>query len=118
MKYLKQLAIILAFSWASELLHAWIPLPVPAAIYGMVLLLGAFAGNVLKVEDVKEAGSFLVSLLPLLFVVPAVGLLGCWDLIRENLVPIGVIIILSTVVTFGVAGTVTKLCQKGGDKHD
>lgn len=118
MKYLKQLTIILAFSWAGELLHVWIPLPVPAAIYGMMLLLVALAGKVLKVEAVKAAGSFLVSLLPVLFVVPAVGLLGCWDLIRENLVPIAVIIVLSTVVTFGVAGTVTKLCRRGGNDHD
>ncbi len=118
MKYLKQLAIILAFSWAGELLHGWIPLPVPAAIYGMVLLLGALAGNVLKVEDVKETGSFLVSLLPVLFVVPAVGLLGCWDMIRDTLLPIGLIIVLSTIVTFGVAGTVTNLLRKGGRNDD
>lgn len=115
MKYLKQLAIILAFSWSGELLNAWIPLPVPAAIYGMVLLLACLWGKLLKVEDVKEAGSFLVSLLPVLFVVPAVGLLGCWDLIRENLLPIVLILIVSTVVTFAVAGTVTRLCRKEED---
>lgn len=115
MKYLKQLAIILAFSWAGELLHVWIPLPVPAAIYGMVLLLAFLWGKLLKVEDVKEAGSFFVSLLPVLFVVPAVGLLGCWDLIRENLLPIVLILIISTMVTFAVAGTVTRLCRKEED---
>lgn len=117
MKYLKQLAIILAFSWAGELCHAFFPLPIPAAIYGMVLLLASLWLKIIQVEDVKAAGSFLVSLLPVLFVVPAVGLLGCWELIRENLLPIVLILIVSTVMTFAVAGTVTHLCRKE-ERHD
>lgn len=112
MKYLKQLAIILAFSWAGELCHALLPLPIPAAIYGMVLLLICLWTNLVKVEDVKAAGSFLVSLLPVLFVVPAVGLMNCWELIRESLLPIGLIILISTVVTFAVAGNLTRIFRK------
>ena len=34
MKYLKQLVIILLFSFLGELLQELLPLPVPAAIYG------------------------------------------------------------------------------------
>lgn len=112
MKYLKQLAIILAFSWAGELCHALLPLPIPAAIYGMILLLICLWTKLVKVEDVKAAGSFLVSLLPVLFVVPAVGLMNCWELIRESLLPIGLIILISTVVTFAVAGTLTRIFRK------
>lgn len=112
MKYLKQLAIILAFSWAGEMCHDLLPLPIPAAIYGMVLMLLCLWTKLVKVEDVKAAGSFLVSLLPVLFVVPAVGLMNCWDLIRESLLPIGLIILISTVVTFAVAGTLTRIFRK------
>ena len=38
MKYIKQLAVILAVSFAGEGLNRLIPLPVPAGIYGIVIL--------------------------------------------------------------------------------
>ena len=115
MKYMCQFGIILLLSLAGDLCHALIPLPIPASIYGMILLLIAFALKFLKVEDIKECGSFLVSLLPLLFVIPTVGLMGCWDLIRDDILKIAVLIIVTTVVTLGISGILTKLFQKGGN---
>lgn len=117
MKYLCQFAIILLFSLAGDLCHALLPLPIPASIYGMVLLLLAFASKRLKIESVKATGSFLVSLLPLLFVAPTVGLMGCWDLIRTDPLKIGILILATTVLTFGVSGLLTKLFCKGGSEH-
>lgn len=118
MKYIRQLSIILLFSLGGDLCHALLPFPIPASIYGMVLLLAALGLKFLKVEAVKETGAFLVSLLPLLFVVPTVGLMACWDLIRGDLLRISILIIVTTVLTFGVSGCLTKLLRKGGDGHD
>ena len=39
MKYIKQLAIILAVTAVGEILKYLLPLPVPASIYGLVLML-------------------------------------------------------------------------------
>ncbi|MBR6762924.1 MAG: CidA/LrgA family protein [Clostridia bacterium] len=116
MKYVCQLGIILGFSLAGELLAALVPLPVPAAIWGMVLLLAALLTRFLRVEAVGEVGRFLVTILPLLFVVPTVGLMACFDLVFANLVPILVILVVGTVVTFGVGGLVTKIFTRGGDR--
>ena len=38
-KYIFQFARILAFCFLGEVLHAVLPLPVPASVYGLVLLL-------------------------------------------------------------------------------
>ncbi len=118
MKYLRQFAIIMLFTLVGELCQALLPLPIPGSIYGMVLLLLAFALKILKVEAVKETGSFLVSILPVLFVAPAVGLVACWDLIRPDLIKIAILIVVTTVITFGVSGLLTKLFSKGGESHD
>lgn len=118
MKYLRQFAIIMLFTLAGELCQALLPLPLPGSIYGMVLLLLAFALRILKIEAVREAGSFLVSILPVLFVAPAVGLVACWDLIRPDLIKIAILIAVSTVITFGVSGLLTRLFSKGGENHD
>ena len=118
MKYIRQFAIIMLFSLLGELCHLMLPIPIPASIYGMVLLFLFLALGLLMVDAVKETGSFLVSLLPLLFVVPTVGLMGCWDLIREDLLQIAILIVVTTILTFGVSGMLTKLFYKDGDGHD
>ena len=117
MKYIRQLGVILLLSLAGDLCHALIPLPIPASIYGMVLLFIAFSLRFLKPEDVKETGSFLVSLLPLFFVIPTVGLMGCWNLIRAEVFNIVALIIVTTILSFGISGILTRFFQKGGDEN-
>lgn len=117
MKYLRQFGVILGFSVLGELCHWLIPWPIPASIYGMAFLFAALGLKLVPMKWVKESGSFLVNILPILFVSPAVGLLGCWDVVAEQAVPIAVIIGVSTVATFAVAGWVTQLLlvkKKGG----
>lgn len=50
------------------------PLPVPASVYGLVLMLGALASGILKLEQVEEAADFLVEIMPVMFVPAGVGL--------------------------------------------
>ena len=117
MKYLKQVAMILLFSLLGEVCRYLIPLPVPASIYGMVLMFAALSLKIVKLEQVKDAGSFLTSILPILFVAPLVSLIDYWPLLRENLIPLAIIAAGTTVSTFAVAGLVTKWMM-GGKRHD
>lgn len=117
MKYIGQFGIIILFSLAGEACHALLPFPIPASLYGLALLLLALAVKLLKVEQVKETGSFLVSLLPLLFVAPTVGLMACWDQIKHSLVGIVIVVVVTTVLVFAVAGWLTKVLRKGGDDN-
>lgn len=118
MKYLSQFCIILGFTLLGEALQRLIPLPIPASVYGLTLLFIALCLKIVKVEQVKETGGFLSSLLPLLFVSPSVGIVDCWALIQPNLLTIALLIVASTAITFGVAGRLTQALQKkGGAKH-
>ena len=117
MKYLKQIALIVLFSFLGEGCRALIPLPVPASIYGMVLMFAALSLKIIRLEQVGEAGRFLTSILPVLFVAPLVSLMDCWPLLRENLLPLAVITVVTTVTTFAAAGFVTKWMM-GGKKDD
>ena len=115
MKYIKQLFWILLFSGIGELLQAVIPLPIPAAIYGLVLLLCALSTGLLKAEKIADVARFLIAIMPLLFVAPAVSILAYWDLIAPNVVAIVLVMTLSTVIVFAVSGLVTKWL--GGGKN-
>ena len=119
MKYLSQFCVILGFTFVGEALQRLIPLPIPASVYGLVLLFLSLCLGFVKLEQVKDAGHFLTSILPILFVAPTVSIVEHWALIRPRLLPIGLLIVGSTVLTFGISGRVTQaIMKKGGKKHD
>ena len=116
MKYLTQFVLIMGFTLLGEALQRLIPLPIPASVYGLLLLFAALCLKVVKLEQVKETAGFLTSILPILFVSPAVGIVEDWALIREDLLAILLLLVASTVLTFGVAGrTAQAFLKKGGD---
>lgn len=119
LQYIKQVFIILAFTAMGELLAHLIPLPIPAAIYGLLLLLTALCTGLLKPEKIAETAHFLVNILSLLLIAPTVNFLSYWGIIAPNLVPICIIVVVSTFVVFTVSGLVTKalLQKKGGTKN-
>lgn len=107
MKYIKQLAVILAVSFAGEGLNRLIPLPVPAGIYGIVILFLLLVTKALPLSAVEETGDFLVEIMPLMFIPAAVGIIDSWDGIKSSVLAYGIIILVSTVIVMGVAGKVT-----------
>ena len=119
MKYLNQFLIILGFSLCGEALYRFIPLPVPASVYGIALLFLALCVKLIRVEDVKDAGGFLTSILPVLFVSPAVGILENWMLIKGVVVPMVLLILASTVLIFGISGRIAQaFLEKEEKNHD
>lgn len=119
MKYLSQFLIILGFTLAGEALQRIVPLPIPASVWGLALLFTALCLKIVKLEQVKQTGGFLTSILPILFVAPTVGIVEYWELIRSQLLPIALLILATTVLTFGISGGVAQfLCTKGGKNHD
>ena len=119
MKYLSQLCIILGFTLLGEALQRLLPLGIPASVYGLVLLFLALCAGLVKLPQVKEAGTFLTSILPLLFVAPTVGIVEHWSLIQPRLLSICLLILSSTVLVFGVSGAMTQhLIGKGESGND
>ena len=116
MKYLSQFLIILGFTLTGEALQRMIPLPIPASVYGLTLLFLALCLKIVKVDQVKQTGAFLTSILPILFVSPAVNIVDDWALIQNDLLPIVLIMMGSTFLTFGISGRIAQwMLQKGGD---
>lgn len=118
MNFFAQFLYILLFTGLGELLAAVIPLPIPAAIYGLVLMLIALCTGILKAENIDRPAHFLIAILPLLFVAPGVSILRHWNVVRSEIAAICVITVVSTVITFGVSGLVTKLLLKKEDKKN
>ena len=75
MKYVKQFGIILLISFAGEALNYLLPLPVPASIYGLVLMFLCLQLRVFRLEDVRDTALFLIEIMPLMFIPAATGLM-------------------------------------------
>lgn len=119
MKYIRQFLWILLFSFAGELLKYVIPLPVPASIYGLLLLLLALVTGILRLESVKETSKFLIEIMPLMFIPAAVGLLESWDALSGIFIQVLTATVVSTVLVMGVSGMVTQalIRKKRGGKR-
>ena len=121
MKYFRQFFLILAISFAGEILHMVLPLPVPASIYGLVLMLLALVTGIVKIEQVKDTAVFLIEIMPVMFIPAgaAVGLLDSWSVLRPTIVPVIVITVLTTIIVMVVTGRVTQnVIRKGREKEE
>ena len=108
MRYLFQFGRLLAFCFAGEVLHAVLPLPVPASVYGLLLLLLALCSGIVRLEQVRETGLFLTGIFPLLFVPAAAGVMELWAELGVMLLPAVVAIVPVTVLVFAAAGRTTQ----------
>ena len=109
-KLLRQFLVIMAVSFVGEILHAVLPLPIPASIYGLVLMLALLMTGALKLDTVEDAGKFMIEIMPVKFI-PAGGEL------KAVLVPVLVITLVSTIVVMIVSGRVTQAVIRLEKKH-
>lgn len=116
MKYIRQFFIILFISFLGEIVHALLPLPVPASIYGLVIMLLALKSGVVKLSSVDGAGRFLIEIMPLTFIPAAAGIINSWEVLRPVIIPMIIITVISTIAVMGVSGRVTQAFIKRGEK--
>lgn len=117
MRYIKQFAIILAVTCVGEILKYFIPLPIPASIYGLVLMLVLLMTRRVRLESVKETAEFLIEIMPMMFIPAAVGLLVSWEQLRPILIPVVAITVVSTFVVMIVTGKVTDFLARDRVEH-
>jgi len=103
-KYVFQFLRILAFCFLGEVLHSLLPLPVPASIYGLALLLASLRMGLVRLEQIKETAGFLTAVFPLLFLPGAVGIMDLGSLLAEIWLPAALAVVLVTVLVMAAAG--------------
>lgn len=118
MNYIKQFLIILGITFLGEILKAVLPLPVPASIYGMLILLIALMTGVLKLESIKAVSKFLIEIMPLMFIPAGVGLMASWDVLSPMLASVVIIVFVTLLTVLGVSGWVAQLVIRRDRKKE
>lgn len=115
MKYLQQAVMIAAITFAAEIVKYFVPLPVPASIYGLLLLFILLKTGILKLEQIEDVGGLLLELMPLLLVPASVSFLTVLDTIQEMLLPVLIMGLVGTTVVMVVTGAVSQgIIRRGG----
>ncbi len=118
-KYLKQFLIILGITFIGEILKMFLPLPIPASIYGMVIMLAGLMTGIIKYESVKETGKFLIEIMPIMFIPAGVGLINSWGTLNAILVPALLITVIAVITVMGATGWISQfIIRKSGNSKN
>ncbi len=117
MKYIIQIGIISGISFVAEILHVLLPLPVPASVYGLLILLILLLTGIVKEDYIKETADFLLAIMPLFFVPASVALITAVDSIRGNVLKLFIMCLVSTVAVMAVTGGVSQFIVRLSGKQ-
>ena len=117
MKYMRQFGIIMLVTCIGEILKYLIPLAIPSSIYGLCLMMVLLVTGIVKVDDVKESGTFLIEIMPLMFIASGVGIVVYWKQLKTMLIPLIIITFVSTVLVIGCVRKSNPVCDKRGRKN-
>ena len=116
-KIICQIAIIFTICWISQIVEAVLPFPFPASVIGMVLLLILLLVRALKVDHIREKSDFLLSNMAFFFIPAGVSIINYFDILAGSLVPLLVICLVSTLLTFAVTAWAVQLTRHLMDRR-
>lgn len=108
---LKSIAQIMGFIVYSMLINqlvAWLHLPVPGSILGIVLLFLMLQLKIIKLEWVDLGAKWLLAEMLLFFIPPVVGVMEYKELMLANGLRIAAVILLSILAVMVVTGVLAE----------
>ena len=111
----------MGITFVAEIIKYFVPLPVPASIYGLVLLFLLLKCGILKLRQIEDVGGLLLELMPVLLVPASVSFLTVLDTIQVMLLPVLIMGFLGTIVVMMVTGLISqKIIQwsRKGKDHE
>ena len=118
MKYVKEIVIIFGITMVGELLNMFIPLPVPAGVYGLFILLGGLCTKVISLSDVEVTGNLLLDLMPVMFIPAAVGIIDKIEELKAIMIPMLIITFVTTFIVMTITGKTAEWIIKRQKKRE
>ncbi|MBS5547620.1 MAG: CidA/LrgA family protein [Oscillospiraceae bacterium] len=109
MNIMGELALIFGICLVGEGVAALLPVAFPASVISMVLLMVLLLTGVVKDRHIQTASHFLVANMAFFFLPSFVGLLEHIELLKSQLVPLLLIIVLTTPVVYLITGWTVRL---------
>ena len=108
-------ALLVVCNEAGNWLSDTLALPVPGTVIGILILLAGLLATGHVPDPLRRMTAFLLSHLNLFYVPAGVGLMGYIALLRRDLLPIAVALVVSTLLAMAVGALVFRWAAKGDD---
>lgn len=119
-KLLHGLAILLALQWLSTEIIAFLGIPFPPPLLGMLILTALLCTGVIKESYIEDICTALIDKMALLFLPAGVSMILYLDVIKAELLPISLTVILSSVIILCSTALVLEMLlrkkEKGGQQ--
>ena len=119
-KLLHGLAILLALQWLSTEIITFLGIPFPPPLLGMLILTALLCTGVIKENYIEDICTALIDKMALLFLPAGVSMILYLDVIKAELLPISLTVILSSVIILCSTALVLEILlrkkEKGGQQ--
>ena len=110
-KLLVQIGIVFGICLIGELISKLLPFVFPSSVISMILLFLLLC-KLLKVEHIQEKGDFLLKNMAFFFIPSGVALIEQVDVLKAKLVPLLLVCLITTVLTFFVSAMTIRLVTR------
>ena len=122
MEIIVQIGIVFGVCLVGQFISCCLPVAVPASVIGMLLLLLLLCFRILKPHHIEKKSNFLLSNMAFFFIPAGVGIMDNYSYVKGNILPLLLVCLITTVLTFGVTAatvtTVIKLQDRMREKAD
>ena len=119
-KLLQGLSILLALQWLSTEVIAFLGIPFPPPLLGMLILTALLCTGAIKENYIEDICTALIDKMALLFLPAGVSMILYLDVIKAELLPISLTVILSSIIILCSTALVLEMLlrkkEKGGQQ--
>lgn len=115
MKILRQILIIFAVCALGTLAGQYILFP--SSILSLLILLVLLVSGIIKTRQIKETSEFILENMAFFFIPAGVKIMDSFSEFSQSIVPILLIVIITTILTFTVAFVTVAGIMRLMDKH-
>ena len=74
--------------------------------------------KIIKLDDVKSVGKFLIEIMPVMFIPAGVGLMSSWGTLKPVLLPVSIITVVVIIAVMLAAGWVSQIVIRRDRKKE
>ncbi len=109
MKIILQIGAVLAICLLGEGVSLLLPIPFPGSVIAMILLFLLLLSGLLRPEHIRQKSDFLLQNMAFFFIPAGVGIMEYAEDLLPFLLPLLLICVITTVLTFAASALTAKL---------
>lgn len=112
MKIITQLGIVFVICIISEVISGILPISFPASVIGMIILFLLLLFRIIKPNQIETVINFLLQNMAFFFIPAGVSIMDNFDIIKNNIIQLLLICIITTILTFFTTAFTVKFAIK------